>query len=155
MKFAESASARARDVLGVGIVGVFYTDALQHKIVAALKAVDVAVASGGGRPLLVPAIVPGFDLLVCKRPGVQLRLDDEPVDPRAALKLDANTNELLGRVAETVMPDTSSKTFAYQSTDGVYYFAFRSAYRAEALEAIGILPDELSSVDSTAGKVLQ
>jgi hypothetical protein len=155
VKFAQSASERARSVLGSTVGGSFYMEALQEKIVAALRGIDVALAEAGERPLLVPAILPGFDLLAVKRPGAAVAINEEPLDPRAALKLDANTVELLQAVADDAMPGTSERQFTYLSTDGVYYFAFRSEFQAIALEAIGVLPGELLMAGPTAGEVLQ
>lgn len=152
-QFAAKASARAQELLGKQNVGAFYTDALTQKIVVALKALDAA-AIAADKPLLVTSVLPGFDLIVAKPQGVRVDFDDTATDVRALSKLDLNTVELLGRIADSATANAAEGAFTFKSHDGLHYFAFRSQYREKALQAVGVLPDGLQQVEATA-EVLQ
>lgn len=120
-----------------------FGDALKHKLMLALSAIDHVSAQAPG-PVLIDEVIPGIDLVVAKpRENHVFAIGTAVIDPRALTPIDPRNLELLSAAVRTAF-EGNGGAGVFESVDGTHYVVFPTARRDEALASMGI---SSSSVD--------
>lgn len=132
----------------------FYSENVRQKFIFLLQAVDRLVQNVR-QPLLFTDVLPGFDLVVMQPEGWTPAAAAE-FDSRVLSSVDDRVLELLAQALEGMAHDAAG-AHVFESQDGLVYFGFQSAQRAEVITEMGISPDSIldASAQLVQGETVQ